>query len=126
MKKYYTREGFVPTLIAAILIVFIALITQFRQDLFVEETGNLKIFGSLGILLSLGLVLRWRKMREILSAVVAVALLMMLPVTVVNATEKFFVSYLILSVLLSVTLYLLIFSKSVKHYMSAENNVRSV
>ncbi|HYG20636.1 MAG TPA: hypothetical protein VD816_16970, partial [Ohtaekwangia sp.] len=97
MKKYYTREGFVPTLIAAILIVFIALITQFRQDLFVEETGNLKIFGSLGILLSLGLVLRWRKMREILSAVVAVALLMMLPVTVVNATEKFFVSYLILS-----------------------------
>jgi hypothetical protein len=126
MKKYYTREGFVPTLIAAMLIVSIALITQFRKDLFVEESGSLKVFGTLGILLAVGLVLRWRRMREIMGVIVGLSLLMMVPILVMTANTRFFFNYVILSILLSVTLYLLIFSKAVKNYISAKNDVRSL
>lgn len=116
-KKFYQQKGFYLTLLTSILIISISLITQYKKTLFVQETGNFKIYGSLGMLLAVGLLLKWKFVREILGVlsliVIASTVWIML-----NGNKEFLISYGILLIVLIIVLYLLIFSKSVKGFVN--------
>lgn len=74
-EKFYQQKGFYQTLLTSILIISISLITQYKKTLFVQETGNFKIYGSLGMLLAVGLLLKWKFVREILGVLSLIVLL---------------------------------------------------
>lgn len=118
-EKFYQRKGFIPTLITAILISAVAIITKQFKTLFVPESGNLKIFGGLGILLAIGLLLRWKYVRQILGVIVLLATAGV-GFLAFNVNNEFLLSHLILLVSLIVILYFLIVSKSVKCYIDNE------
>src|SRR5687768_15885226 len=118
-RRIYDQKGFYHTLLAAVLVTAVALVTHFRKDLFVYETGNIRFFGSLGILLAIGLLLKWRKVREIL-AVFSVVIFLIAFLITVFWDEKFRVSYAILSGVVALITWLLM-SHHVKHFTNSTN-----
>ena len=115
MKINFTK-GFYLTLITAILITTISLLTEYKQGLFVPESGNLKFFGGVGIILSIGLLLKWRYVREILGVLVLFSLFALIFVFL-RSDSTFFIARLGLFLSLGVIAYFLIFSKALKEYV---------
>lgn len=118
-EKLYQRKGFVPTLLTTILIIAIAIITKQFKTLFVHESGNLKVFGVLGILLAIGLLLRWKYVRQILGVIVLLVTAL-ISYRIFNVEQEFLLSHSILLASLIVIFYFLIVSKSVKYYIENE------
>jgi len=116
MEKTYRQTGFFPTLFITFLITFITLFTHYNKTLFVQETGNFKIFGVVTIILAFWLLLKWRYVRQILTIIVGVVTVVMGSITFVVPTE-FRTAYIILTGALLLVLYLLIFSTAVKQYV---------
>jgi len=114
-KALYSQKGFWSTLLTSLLIISIAIATEYFETLFVHETGNIKIFGSIGIVLALGLIFKWRYVRTILSVFSFIALLLSILI-VFDASEAYLIPRSILLATLALITYLLIFSKSVKAY----------
>lgn len=118
MREIHKKDGFYLTLLIALLIVSIALVTQYQKALFVEETGNIKIFGGLGILLAIGLVLRLKYVREILGAMTLLTVVLT-TMTMINIGAEFYIAYGILLAALVAILSLLAFSQSVSNYLKS-------
>lgn len=116
--KFYQEKGFFLTLITSILIILIILIIDYKKTLFVQETGHLKILGGgLGIILSIGLILKWKYVRQILSVLVLLSLVAVI-VIAIGSTKEFLISYFLLISTLILIAYLLLFSKSVTDYIN--------
>ncbi len=116
MEKIYRKTGFFATLFITFLITFITLFTHYNKTLFVQETGNFKIFGVVTIVLAFGLLLKWRYVRQILTVIVGVVAAVMVYVTFV-VPSVFRTAYIILTGALLIVLHQLIFSKAVKQYV---------
>lgn len=111
----YSQKGFRSTLFTSLLIISIAIATEYFDTLFVHETGNIKIFGSIGIVLALGLIFKWRYVRTILSIFSFLALVGSI-FMVSDAGEAYLIPRSILLAAIALITYFLIFSKSVKAY----------
>lgn len=58
--KFYQQKGFVATLIVAIILIVIPIVTDVYEELFVPETGHFKIMGGLTIIIAIGLLAKWK------------------------------------------------------------------
>jgi len=116
-KRFYHQEGFRSTLIIAVLIFSIATATEYFDSLFVHETGNIKIFGGIGILLAIALLFRMRFVRYILSVITLLAIVMTLLMLYWSGGE-FVYAHASLLVALGLIAYFLVFSNSVKTYVA--------
>jgi len=114
-KALYSQKGFRSTLLTSLLIISIAIATEYFDALFVHETGNIKIFGSIGIVLALGLIFKWRYVRNILSVFSFIAFAGSI-FMVSGASEEYLIPLSILLATLALINYFLVFSKSVKTY----------
>jgi putative effector of murein hydrolase len=118
--KFYQEKGFFLTLITSILIILIILIIDYKKTLFVHETGHLKILGGgLGIILAIGLILKWKYIRQILGVLVLMSLFGVIFIAI-GSSKEFLLSYSILISTLFLIVYLLLFSKSVKDYINSK------
>ncbi len=116
-KKIYYQEGFLSTLLTTILVFSIAMATEYFKHFFVQDTGNIKIFGGIGILLALGLLLKVKYTRQILSVITFLAIAM--TVFMIYWSDKEFVyAHSTLLVALGLVAYFLVFSTSVITYVS--------
>lgn len=109
------KRGFYFTLFTSILIISITLITEFQKTLFVHESGNFTLFGVIGSVLAIGLLLKWRYVRTIL----IVFTLLSIPFEIMvlsNLAKEFLIPHIVLLIVLIIILSLLVFSKSLKYY----------
>lgn len=118
MKINFTK-GFYFTLITAILITTISLLTEYKQGLFVPESGSLKFFGGVGIILSIGLLLKWRYVREILGVLVLFSLFAMAFIFF-HSDSKYLIARLGLFLSFGLIAYFLIFSKALRRYVNSD------
>jgi len=118
-EKFYLRKGFYSTLFTSILIIAVDIITGYYKTLFVHETGNIKIFGGLGIILALGLLLRWKYTRKILGFIALIATTG-IAFHIFNVDKEFILSTSILLGGLILISYFLIVSKSIKSYIGGK------
>jgi len=115
--KFYQEKGFFHTLLAAVLFITINIMPQHFKTLFVGEGGHLKIFGGgIGVILTIGLFLKWKYVLQILAALTLIGTFAV-SVILINTPREYTISFISLLLLLIVTLYLLIFSKDVKYYV---------
>jgi hypothetical protein len=112
----YRQKGFRSTLFTTLLIISIAVVTNYFDTLFVPETGNLKIFGGIGIILAVGLIFKWKHVRFILAIIASLGFIACI-FMVYSASEQFIIPRLILLATLALITYFLLFSKSVKTYV---------
>jgi hypothetical protein len=118
MKKVFIyQEGFLSTLLTAVLIFSIAIATEYFQHFFVPETGNIKIFGGIGILLAIALLLKMKYVRQILSVVTFIAMVVVILI-IYMAEREFVYAHSTLLVALGLVAYFLVFSDSVKTYVA--------
>ena len=118
--KFYQVRGFYPTLLAAILVITIDVITQHFKTLFVGEGGHIKLLGGgIGIILAIGLFLKWKYARPILATLVAIGVVVVVFLLFTVSTE-YLLAYAILLAAQILTSYLLIFSKDVKYYVEGK------
>ncbi|NVO11847.1 MAG: hypothetical protein HXX16_17950 [Bacteroidales bacterium] len=118
--KLFQEKKFFLTLLTSILIISIVLIIDYKKTLFVHETGHLKILGGgLGIILAIGLILKWKYIRQILGVLVLISLVAVI-VMAIGSSKEFLLSYSILLSTLILIAYFLLFSKSVKDYVNSK------
>jgi len=116
-KALYSQKGFRSTLLTSLLIIAIAIATEYFEALFVHETGDIKIFGGIGIVLALGLIFKWRYVKAILSIFSFMALVGSI-FMVSGASEEYLIPLSILLAAIALINYFLVFSKSVETYTS--------
>jgi len=115
--KFYQERGFFHTLLAAVLFITINVMPQCFKTLFVGEGGHLKILGGgIGVILAIGLFLKWKYVRPILATLTLIGTVAV-SVILINTPREYTLSFISLLLLLIITLYLLIFSKDVKYYV---------
>lgn len=112
----YQQKGFLSTVFTALLIIAIAVTTKYFDSLFVPETGNIKIFGGIGVILAVGLIFRLKYIRVIIGFLSLIAVLGMTPL-IFMAKEPFILPLSILVAALALINYFLLFSKSLKTYV---------
>lgn len=54
------QSGKIETIVIATIIFIITLFNNYSKELFVEQSGNFKIFGNFGFLLIIGLLWKWK------------------------------------------------------------------
>ena len=111
----FQQSGKAETFVIALIIFTLTLLSNFSKELFVEQSGEFEIFGNLGFLLVIGLLLKWRYIRKIVSTLTVLAIFGILMGTLV--AKSFTPSYIVLLVGLSIVFYLSSFSNSVKSYL---------
>lgn len=115
--SFYRERGFFQTLLTAILVISIDIIPQYYKTLFVGEGGHFKILGGgIGVILAIGLLLKWNYVRPILATLTVIGSFAVF-IILLNTPSNYILSYIILLLCMIVTLYLLIFSKDVKYYV---------
>jgi hypothetical protein len=109
------KSGKIETYIVAVLLFSVVLASTFGKEFFVEETGNFKIFGNFGILLVIGLLLKWKYIRSVVSVLTGVSIIaiLMMIIMVKSITLPFF----LLLTILVISFYLSTFSKRLKAYV---------
>ncbi len=112
--KFIEQKGFIPTLMASLLLIFVSTVNNYAKEYFVPETGHFKLLGGLGLVLAIGLLLRWRYFRQI-SAVISGFLMGIVVIFGISAGSQFLLSYIILATAL-LLLFLLLLSKPVILY----------
>ncbi len=112
--KFIQQKGFLLTLLASILLILISEVNNYAKEYFVHETGNFKILGGLGLILAIGLLLKWRYFRQI-SAVISGFLMGIVVLIGIFAESQFYLPYIILAATL-LLLFALLLSKPVILY----------
>jgi hypothetical protein len=120
MEPLTRQTGFRHAVVTCILIVIISLLTSYKKELFVAETGHLKLYGGgIGILLAIGLVLRWRYVREILAVLTAITLPIVIAFVIFDLqSPKLFARLWLLALQGSVAV-LLLGSRELKAYIDS-------
>src|SRR5882672_10544373 len=100
--KMYQRRGFAQTLVATLLLILVCQIEKFKY-LFVPETGNIRMLGNFGLLLALGMLLRWRYVRVFVGILICIALLALSYVPL--PSQEFFLQHRALMFVLTLIIY---------------------
>ncbi|MCB0527487.1 MAG: hypothetical protein KDC61_01690 [Saprospiraceae bacterium] len=104
MNKLFTPRQ--TAILAALLIVLItAVIPNTFKSLFSAESGHLKILPGIGPLLALGLLLRWRRVRQIAYLAFAIAFFITLIIGIM--TPEYRPGFLLMSGLIAILLAVL-------------------
>ena len=114
--KMFKQNGKLETSIIAIIIFVITLATNFSKGFFVEQSGNIQIFGNFGRLLVIGLVLKWKYIRKVVSILSTISLVGVL--MSVLMLKFISIPFLILFLGLAIVFHLSTFSNSVKVYLN--------
>ncbi|MRT94578.1 hypothetical protein [Ancylomarina sp. 16SWW S1-10-2] len=115
-KQFYNQEGFLSTLFTVVLIFAIAIATEYFDSLFVHDTGHIKIFGGIGVVLAIALLFRLKFVRYILSIITLLAIVATL-FMLYGSGGEFVYAHSVLLVSLSLIAYFLVFSNSVQNYV---------
>ena len=110
-----TRD-FIFALFIPLLVISIVLFTTNHKELFVHESGNIRILGGPIILLAISLLFKWKMARLILKVVVTISIIGVL-IFVIISNNDFLLSYTGLLLALLIIEYLLFCSKSVSEYL---------
>lgn len=108
--------GKIQTFGIAALILLITILTNYYKELFVGSSGKIEIFGNLGFILSIGLLYRWKYIRQTVSIYSALVVIVM--ITVLMLTKSFSLPMVVLLVGLSLIFYLTTFSNPVREFIS--------
>ncbi|KPJ96411.1 MAG: hypothetical protein AMJ53_00725 [Gammaproteobacteria bacterium SG8_11] len=112
------QKGLFQTLLACFIIVTVSFVTQRYKSLFITESGTFNLIeGQASLLLAAGLILKWKYIRLISGLWIIISLVMVIIVIVVTGKE-FLLPNILLSIVLSILAYLLLFSNSVKMYVN--------
>ena len=116
--KVYHQKGFFQTFLTCLLIIAISFITIRYKTLFVEESATYNLFEfQASLLLATGLLLKWKYIRQITGFVILISLIGTI-ILIVTTSMEFLLSNIILSIALSLVVYFLLFSNSVKMYVN--------
>lgn len=114
--KFYQEKGFYITLLTSTFIILISFVTEHYKNLFVHETGNIKIVGSIGVLLAIGLLFKVRYTRQLLAIIIMFAIIAVI-FMMINLGKEYMLAYSILLLVLGFVEYQLIFSIPVLRYV---------
>jgi hypothetical protein len=115
-KKLYQRKGFYHALFTSVLIFFIVLgIEIFKMEL-IPETGKLKYPDFIVLILALGLVLRWKHVRQILGVISSFASVLII-FSIITSSKEFILARSLLLLALVLVSYLLVVSRALKNYI---------
>lgn len=110
------QNGKLETLLIAIIILALTLLTNWSKEIFVEQSGNIQIFGNIGLLLVGGLIWKWKYIRKIVSILSLLTILaIFMSVLMVNNITLPFLGLL---AGLTIVFYLTTFSNNVKAYFN--------
>lgn len=125
MQALRNQTGFRHAVVAASLVIFISLLTNFQKELFVSETGHMQVFGGgLGVILAVGLVLRWRFAHSILAVITVFGFVLLSLFTLFDLQSPKLFARLWLLVLYGTATYLLLGSKELQAYSTRGKAVR--
>lgn len=116
-QNIHKQKGFYWTLFIALLIISIALITEFKKTLFVHESGTFGIFGIGGIILAIGLVLKWKYVRQILG-VISMVWISFLTYLINDPSNEYLLAHGTLIIILVLILYLITFLEPLRYYVN--------
>jgi hypothetical protein len=116
--KVMKQNGRLETLLIAAIIMAITMVTNFSKEIFVEQSGNIQIFGNFGLLMVAGLIWKWKYTRKVLSILTFIALLAIIMSVIMVKTITF--PFLMLLAGLIIAFYLSTFSNNVKVYFDEE------
>lgn len=114
---FYLMPGFYMALGITIVLFAVSWITQYQKELFVTETGNLKIVGMITVTISLLMVFKIKVARVILIPLVAIPMLSVFVFTIIIDAE-YRLALAFLTGVLILVFYLLVFSKHLKAYFN--------
>ena len=115
--KIYKQEGFVATLCAAIILLAIPVVTDIYKESFVPATGHFKIMGGFSIILVIGLLGKWKLIRDLAGILIGIILFGVIFMAF-GLGADYAIAYCLLIVTL-IGLLVLLNSKSVKAYMNS-------
>ncbi len=116
--KLYQQEGFWATFIAAILLIAIQLVTYYFKEFFVPETGNLKLFGGVGVILAIALIFKVKLVWYVLNVLSFLCLLLVTLIVFWHGQDFLLARVVLLIAVLS--LFVLLLSKPVKTYVNSK------
>ncbi|MBK6566784.1 MAG: hypothetical protein IPG18_16700 [Saprospiraceae bacterium] len=117
MKDFVSaNKGKIEVFMVFAILLTISLLTHFRKDLFVEESGKIELFNGLSLMLIFGLIFKWKYTREILAFWTFFGALAALTGMMVGG--QFSLAWFFLVLGFSVSFYFLSFSKNVRQYLT--------
>ena len=116
--KVMKQNGRLETLLIATIILAITMVTNFSKEIFVQQSGNIQIFGNFGLLMVAGLIWKWKYTRKVVSILTFIALLAIIMSVIMVKTITF--PFLMLLAGLIIAFYLSTFSNNMKVYFDEE------
>lgn len=116
--KVMKQNGRLETLLIAAIIMAITMVTNFSKEIFVEQSGNIQIFGNFGLLIVAGLIWKWKYTRKVVSILTFIALLAIIMSVIMVKTIT--LPFLMLLAGLIIAFYLSTFSNNMKVYFDEE------
>ena len=116
--KVMKQNGRLETLLIATIILAITMVTNFSKYIFVQQSGNIQIFGNFGLLMVAGLIWKWKYTRKVVSILTFIALLAIIMSVIMVKTIT--LPFLMLLAGLIIAFYLSTFSNNMKVYFDEE------
>lgn len=116
--KLYQKEGFWATFSTAFLLIAIQLTTYYFKEFFVPETGNLKLFGGLGVILAIALIFKIKLVWYVINVLTFLCLLPVIFMVFWQGQDYLLARLVLLFALVS--LIVLLLSKPVRTYVNAK------
>ena len=113
--KFYHQKAFYWTLLTSILIISVSLLTYYEKVLL--GIGSMKIYGSLGIVFAIGLLLKLKFVREILALITLTGLAGLIFITI--SGKELTLTNSLLGIALLLIACLLLFCKPVNNYLKS-------
>ena len=114
-------QGKIETYVIATIIFTITFLSNFSKELFVEQSGKFEIFGNnLGFILVIGLLWKWKYIREIVSVLTLFVIFVIISSVVM--IKSLSIPIFVLLVAMSISFYLTTFSANVKEYLDEAQN----
>ncbi len=111
---FYKQRGFWLTFLTSFLIISVALVTDLKMDLFVPVTGKFRLFGGLGIIITVTLLFKWKYSKLILGIITVMYLIATIFFAFQDGNRL--ISFSILSIVL-ISILILLSSKPVNDYI---------
>jgi hypothetical protein len=110
------QQGKIETYVIATIIFTITFLSNFSKELFVEQSGKFEIFGNnLGFILVIGLLWKWKYIREIVSVLTLFVIFVIMSSVVM--IKSLSIPLFVLLVAMSISFYLTTFSANVRAYL---------
>lgn len=115
------QQGKIETYVIATIIFTITFLSNFSKELFVEQSGKFEIFGNnLGFILVIGLLWKWKYIREIVSVLTLFVIFVIISSVVM--IKSLSIPIFVLLVAMSISFYLTTFSANVRAYLDEAQN----